>query len=133
MAKTASYAPEVVLLFSPGCSYCVDFKSNPKAWPNVKRLLSQGVKITEVDVSKSGERHKYMHPTKGGVPQVAFVLDGKPVDWHIGFTEDAWDIARKMLLLENAHLQRQALARNDGDGQKQLREAARVLSVKTRA
>lgn len=127
MAETASYAPELVLLFSPQCSFCVKFKSDPNAWPKVKKLLPQGVKITEVNVAETAGRHKYMHPTTGGVPQVAFVLNGKPVDWHIGYTKDAQAIVRKMLLLENAYLQKEALARNDGDGQKRLQKAAQLL------
>jgi hypothetical protein len=121
------YSAEVCFLYSPGCPWCQKFKNEPTGWEKVKSLLPQGTTKTIVDVSKFSGRHPYMHPQNGGVPQVAFVINNKPVDWHIGYTDDAWSVVRRLLRLENERLQKQAMLRQDNHGKQMLQRAMQFL------
>jgi hypothetical protein len=120
---------EVCLLYSPGCGYCKKFREEPTGWMAVKKLLPPGTTASEVDVSKVGGRHPYMHPSQGGVPQVAYVVNGKAVDWHIGYTNDPFKVASRVMLLDNQRLQYEAHMRQDYSGQMMLQRAERFLQM----
>ena len=69
----------VLLIFHPGCGHCVQMRPE---WEAMKRNLSPGTRVMEVDGSEMEENEnlKSKLPTIHGFPTFILMRKGRPID-----------------------------------------------------
>ena len=118
-----------MLLYAPWCGFCKRLKAEGGTWDRVKaelRRLESGTKIIEINVDEDKAAAE-PYQTNQGIPQIAIVFDGKVVDRHIGFTEEANDIIGKLLGAEHKYLANMAERLRDYGSKLALEETADLL------